>query len=51
MIAQDRTVELPKHVLAALGAEPGQYVYFVKNGKGEFRLVSEQEMDRMLGNE
>jgi hypothetical protein len=51
MIAHDGSVELPKHVLQALGAEPGQYVYFVKNGKGEFRLVSEQEMDRMLDNE
>lgn len=50
MIAHDGSVELPKHVVQALGATPGQYVYFVKSGEGGFRLVPQQEMDGMLGN-
>jgi len=51
MMAHDGSVELPGFVREALHVEPGQFVYFVPGDDGGFRILSEAEMDKALGDE
>jgi hypothetical protein len=51
MVAHDGSVELPGFVHEALGIKPGEFVYFVRDQKAGFRIMSASAMDAALGNE
>jgi AAA domain, putative AbiEii toxin, Type IV TA system len=51
LVAHDGSVELPAYVREALHIEPGQFVYFVKDGEGGFRIVSAAQMKQALEGE
>jgi energy-coupling factor transporter ATP-binding protein EcfA2 len=51
MVAHDGSVELPGFVREALGIKPGEFVYFVRDPKAGFRLMSEAAVDAALGDE
>jgi hypothetical protein len=51
LVAHDGSVELPAYVREALHIDPGQFVYFVKDGENGFRIVSAAQMRRALGDE
>jgi hypothetical protein len=51
LVAHDGSVELPEYVREGLHIEPGQFVYFVKDGESGFRIVSAAQMKQALGDE
>jgi hypothetical protein len=51
LVAHDGSVELPAYVREALGIDPGQFVYFVRDGGSGFRIVSAAQMREALGDE
>jgi len=51
LVAHDGSVELPAYVREALHIDPGQFVYFVKDGGNGFRIVSAAQMKQALGDE
>lgn len=51
MLADDGSIEIPRHVRDALGLRPGEFVYFVRDAKGGFRVVSAAAMEAALGDE
>jgi hypothetical protein len=51
MVAHDGSVELPSFVREALGIQPGEFVYFKRDPKGGFRLMSAAAMDAAIGDE
>src|SRR5262249_40356254 len=51
LVAHDGSVELPGYVREALHIEPGQFVYFVKDGGNGFRILSADQMRQALGDE
>ena len=51
LVAHDGSVELPEYVREGLHIEPGQFVYFVKDGENGYRIVSAAQMKQALGDE
>jgi predicted ATPase len=51
LVAHDGSVELPAYVREGLHIEPGQFVYFVKDGESGFRIISAAQMKQALGDE
>lgn len=51
MLADDGSIEIPRDVRDALGLRPGEFVYFVPDAKGGFRIVSTAAMEAALGDE
>jgi hypothetical protein len=51
LMAYDGSVELPAYVREGLSIGPGQFVYFVKDDRGGFSIVSAAQMKRVLGGE
>jgi hypothetical protein len=51
MLADDGSIEVPDYVREALGLRAGEFVYFVRDGKGGYRVVSTAAMRAALGDE
>ena len=47
-LAADGTVELPAYVREGLGVKPGDYVAFVRDPRGDFRVMSAAQLAREL---
>ncbi len=47
-LAADGTVELPLYVREGLGVKPGDYLAFVRDPRGEFRVMSAAQLAREL---
>jgi hypothetical protein len=47
-LAADLSVELPAYVRKGLGVKPGDYVAFVPDGRGQFRVMSAARLAREL---
>ena len=51
LLGYDGSVRLPTFVLDGLNIQPGQFVYFVKYGSSEFKIINEETMRDALGDD